>query len=116
MNKVADELTKHKTPDIFLNNSVNLYGIYNSKLEMLPAFARKALWFMVKRIPFVTFFDKEITDTIIAGNKQKASELLFTRTDGYISGNVFEANNLKWLWWMLTLNIVVQLAVIMLKF
>ena len=115
VSKTADELAKHKSPDIFMKNSVSLYGIYNDKLEMLPAFARKALWFVVKRIPFVKFFNKEITDTIVAGDKQKASEVLFSRTDGYINENIFEANNLKWLWWMLPLNIAVQLALIIMK-
>jgi hypothetical protein len=115
VDKTAAELAKHKTPDTFMTNSVSLYGIYNDKLDALPAFVRKVLWFVVKRIPFVTFFDKEITDTIVSGDKQKAAEVLFTRTDGYINENVFEANNLKWLWWMLPLNIAVHIALIVIK-
>lgn len=115
IDKIADEVNKRKSPNTFFENSAGMYAIYNDKLAALPPFARKALWFVIKRIPFVKFIDKEITDVILKGDNTRAAEVLFTRTDNYITENIFEANNLKWLWWMLPLNIAVQLALIIVK-
>ncbi|MFL9843347.1 hypothetical protein [Flavobacterium rhizosphaerae] len=115
INKVADELNKRKAAASFNAQALNIYTIYNDKLSILPCFVRKIFWFVIKRIPFVKFINTEVTDTILRGNKEKATELLYTKADDFIYQNIFNANNLKWLWLLLLINIVLQLVFIVIR-
>jgi len=115
IDKTAEELHKQKKGDLFLKGSNGLYRVLDGKLTQLPTIAKKILWFMLKRVPFVKFIDGEVTSVILAGQKEKAATLLYTRTDSYIKKNIFEANNLQWLWWMIPLNILLQALFVYLK-
>jgi hypothetical protein len=113
--KVADELDKKKGPDLFLTKSINLYGILDDNLKSIPSIAKKGLWFLLKRIPFVKYIDNDIVPLLVKGSRKEASELLYTKTDNFIINDIFGSNTLGWLLWMIPLNIVVQIVIILLE-
>ena len=81
---------------------------------MLSPYARKGIWFIIKRVPFVKFLDHEITDVVLRGDKGKATDMLYNKTNDFISDRVFGANNTTTLWLLFVLNIAVQLLLILL--
>jgi len=115
IDKTAEELHKRKATSLLATNSVNIYGIFNEKLNMLPRYARKSVWFVIKRVPFIKFLDHEITEIILGGKKQEATNMLYNKTNDFINNTVFGTNSLTTVWLLLVLNIAVQLLFIFLN-
>ena len=115
IDKTAEELHKHKATSSLATNSVNIYAIFNDKLQMLSPYARKGIWFIIKRVPFIKFLDHEITGVVLRGDKQEATEMLYNKTNNFINNTVFGTNSLTRVWLLLVLNIAVQLLLIFLN-
>ena len=113
IDKTAEELHKHKASSSLATNSVNIYAIFNDKLQMLSPYARKGIWFIIKRVPFVKFLDHEITGVVLRGNKAEATDMLYNKTNDFINDRIFGANNTTTLWLLFILNIAVQLLLIL---
>ena len=115
IDKIAEELHKRKITSSLATNSVNVYAIFNEKLEMLSPYARKGLWFIIKRIPFIKLLDHEITAVVLSGNKAEATNMLYNKTNDFINDRIFGANTTTTIWLIFVLNIAVQLLFILLN-
>lgn len=112
VDKAAEHLNKTNGNDSLKLKSTDVYTIFDNSLKIIPPFAKKTLWLLLKRIPFVKFINDDIAPVIISGDKTEASRLLFIKTDDYIIQHIFGSNTLNWLFWLLPLNIIVQIAML----
>jgi len=74
----------------------------------LPSPMRIALTWIVKRVP-LTQFIHEVLSEIKAGNKAAASEHLFTNINDFVLNTLLENKPLRFLLWLLPLNLLVVL-------
>lgn len=73
--------------------------------EKQPTVLKKGLQLVFKRIPLATMLFEMRTE-ILKGNHKDSSEKLFGAMDAFLTRNIFEANNTKWLGWLLPTNIL----------
>jgi len=83
------------------NIIVEVYG------NKVPKFAQKGITFMVKRIPFADLIG-EAKDSLKDQDKEKASNLLYSQIDNYINTSILGGSSMKFLYWLIPLNIVLQ--------
>ncbi|ALM47558.1 hypothetical protein AMR72_00775 [Flavobacterium psychrophilum] len=112
VDKAVELLSKRKGNDALKLKSTDVHTIFDNSLKIIPPFAKKTLWLLLKKIPFVKFINVDIAPVIISGDKTEASRLLFIKTDDYIIQDIFGSNTLNWLFWLLPLNIIVQIAML----
>ena len=110
--KAAQEVDKRKGTDIFLTKSIDLYGILDDYLESIPSFAKKGMWFLLRKIPFVKYIDNDIIPVLAKSSLKEASELLYTKTDNFIINDIFGRNTLNWVFWMIPLNVIVHIIIL----
>jgi len=94
-----------------LKTSADIFALLNDKFERIPRLLRKGVGFMLNRIPFVSMLD-EVGGDIKAGNRNEASDKLYTNMDGFITNTIFGGNNTRYVYWLLPLNIVIQIILI----
>lgn len=116
VNKVADEVEKQKTPKTFTVTPLHITAIIKNDLAALPKFLKKGLTFLLKRLPLTKFMNNDILPLLLRGNKDEAARVLYTKADNYINQNIFSRNTLRWIFWMILLNILIQLFIIMIRF
>lgn len=77
--------------------------------KRVPKLMQKGISYIVKRLPLSEFIFN-IRDCIRDKEKEKASELLFEQIDAYIGQNILGGNNMKFLYWLIPLNIILQIT------
>ena len=114
----------HKSEDL-LNGKTNLKNNKNSKAidvkkmlnesyDKVPGFLKFGMTFIINRIPFVEMLT-DLKEEMNENDKEAASKKLYGKMDNYINDSVFGNNTKKWIYWLLPLNIIVQLVFIYLK-
>ena len=105
---------KREIEDDKLSKSIDVGNILNERFERTPELLRKGIGFILNRLPFMTMLT-DLKSEIQGGDRQKASETLYSRMDLFITEKIFGGNNTKWVYWLLSLNIFIQLIIIVLK-
>ncbi|MDR2897354.1 MAG: hypothetical protein LBU99_00970 [Spirochaetaceae bacterium] len=83
-------------------------SISASYTKKIPFLVRKAVRFILEQIPFADIIYHVSIDTG-TGDEQALGNSLYTQVDAYVTEKFFEENNsLKWIFWLLPLNIAVQ--------
>ncbi len=82
-----------------------LTEIYGNKI---PGIAQKGITYLVNQIPFTDLI-LNIKDSIKERDQEKASISLYNEIDFYIKTSILGKNSMKWLYWMIPLNIVFQI-------
>lgn len=83
--------------------------IYGNKM---PSYVRKSASFIVKRVPFGDFLTNMQDDLNQKKDNRTLSQILYGQLDNYIKKEILWTNNMKWLLWMLPLNLILQLLVL----
>jgi len=103
---------KMKIKDAHIEKAFNtgdmLTEMYGRKI---PGYIRKGISFLVRQIPF-SELAFNIKDSIKDRDKEKASELLYNEIDDYVENSIFGNNSMKWLYWLLPLNVIIQIFII----
>lgn len=86
----------------------------NTQFKKTPKFLRNGLIVILKKIPFAKMLNNIKAD-ILSGDKAKASELLYSKMDSFISETIFGGNNTRWVLWLLPANIVLIVVLILNK-
>ncbi len=88
------------------NLMIEVYG------KKLPNGVQKSVMFILKCIPFSDFLFT-MRDDLKDGRKDNKtlSEMLYLQLDRYIKG-IFNDNSMKWMAWLLPLNIILQILVL----
>jgi len=73
--------------------------------EKQPSVLKKGLQLVFKRIPLATML-MDMRTEILNGDHKASSEKLLGLIDSFITRNIFEANNTKWVGWLLPANIL----------
>mgnify|MGYP006928158305 CR=1 FL=1 len=94
-----------------LESSVDIISILKDKFERIPRLLRKGIGFILNRIPFVSMLD-DVSGDIKAGNQNEAKDKLYSNMDGFITNTIFGGNNTRYVYWLLPLNIVIQIILI----
>ncbi len=108
-----------KTSEIYKNNKdikdtkiIAELLVLNDKKETLPFYYNLIISKILSKVPFAEILS-EIKSEISSGNKEKASGILFDRMDNYIKNVFFAGNSIQWVYWLLPLNILLQLYLIL---
>lgn len=105
-NKINKATGKAKT-----NHNINIANIVQEKFKGLPGIVRKMLLFLFRRIPFSSFVEQS-AKLVHEGKSEEASKSLYNRTNNYVTKNIFGRNNLRWAFWLLPINIIIQILII----
>ena len=92
-------------------SGINAIQVINDILSSLPKVMRKGLTYLFNKVPFSNFL-KDINSLVVKGDKETAVDLLYTKTDTFIMDTVFGSNNKNWVYWLLPLNIILQILII----
>jgi len=106
--KVVDNNIKKEHREKALNIGNMISEIYGRKV---PRYVRRGISFIVNRIPYSDLI-LNIRDTIQNGDKDEASNLLYNEIDNYITYSILGNNSMKWIYWLLPLNIFIQILAI----
>ncbi len=79
--------------------------------QKTPRFAQKGISFIINRIPFTNLI-LNIKDSIKDRDKEKASSILYNEIDNYIRISILGGNSMKFMYWILPLNILFQIILI----
>jgi hypothetical protein len=96
-----------------LEKAINIGEIVNEQYKKMPRLLKRGITLVLSKVPVVGTL-MTLRNELVEGGKEKASHKLFEKMDGLI-GDFFQANNTRWVWWLLPLNIVVMYVVIKLK-
>lgn len=94
-----------------LTKALDFGKMVNAKFRKTPKFLRKAVILILNRIPFVGLLS-DLHGEISKGNKTEAGKKLYVKMDGYMQESVFGNNNTRWVWWLLPVNILIQILLI----
>lgn len=94
-----------------LDFALNLSDMINQRFNKLPFLLRKGVQMILKRVPIVGMV-YELRMEIVQGNKQQASQMLFTKMDAFIEDSLFSKNNNRWMWILFFANLLVSLIII----
>lgn len=88
-----------------------LLEVYGKKV---PGIIQKAILFLIKRIPFSDFIFnmKDELEQKNDRDDKRLSEILYQQINQYIQQSVFLGNSMKWIMWLLPVNIVLQIILI----
>ncbi|PXV63149.1 hypothetical protein CLV62_11531 [Dysgonomonas alginatilytica] len=86
---------------------IEVYG------KQLPSYVRKSVIFILNRVPFNDFLFN-MQDDLKSGRKDSRtlSEMLYLQLDSYIINTFFKGNSMKWMFWFLPLNIIIQVILL----
>ncbi len=73
--------------------------------EKQPALIKKGLQRVLNRVPLAQLL-LDMRTNIVDGKHQASSEKLFGLIDNFLTQNVFEVNNTKWVAWLLPTNVL----------
>lgn len=111
--KQADRLFKESqnVKDERVRTAIDYARIVNDYFIKLPRLLKKALIFLLNRIPLFPMLMPLKTE-ILQGRSKEASILLYEDINGFLN-DFFDNNNRRWIIWFLPLNLGVVIAVIM---
>ncbi len=95
-----------------LAKTVDLSKLVYEQFQKTPSFIRKGIVTVLEKIPFSGLL-VQLQSDISQGQKEVASQTLFQKMDSFILNNIFGNNHTKWVWWLLPLNIVIDLILIL---
>ena len=107
VNQVADQKVDPNNPNI--QQALGIASFFNSAFMKLPSIVRRFLVRRIERLPFAQFF-RELHAELVKGNRQAVADTIYQRTDTYLT-EFFSDNTLRWILWLLPLNIVVQFLI-----
>lgn len=96
------ETFKNKTQSEGLQATASLITDFYEKQS---SFIKKGLHIILNRIPMASILLNLRTD-ILNGNHKETAQKLCALIDDFVSQNIFEANNTKWVGWLLPTNIL----------
>ena len=109
MNIPISELqTQNKSISKVIDVGKIIAEIYGKKV---PSFGKKAIKYMVNKIPLVPIISELKSETNNFENKEEVKDLTYLKLDAYIQKNVL-ATNLTSVYIVLLINILVQICVI----
>ena len=82
--------------------------VYGNKT---PKLVKKGASLIVKQLPFTELIG-EAKNCLKDRDKEKASDLLFVQIDNYVKSSIIGNNSMKFLYWLLPLNIAIQYVTI----
>lgn len=94
-----------KTSDTQLAKKVNIGKLVNSSFKKMPKILRKGITLVLSKVPIIGML-MAIRNDIVNGDSTIASNKLHQQIDGFISNTIFGNNTIKWIWWLLPLNII----------
>jgi hypothetical protein len=97
-----------------LSNSIKVENLLQDKFARVPRILKKGIGFILNRVPLVSMLS-DLKGEIIDGDREAASSSLYSKMDLFITESVFGSNNTKWVYWLLPLNILIQLLFIKFK-
>lgn len=93
-----------------LNVGSLMVEVYGKKL---PKYVRKGVVFILKRVPFSTFLFNMQDELKSEKKDAKAlSEKLYFELDSYIINTFLKKNSMRWMFWFLPLNIIIQIGIL----
>lgn len=121
--KIVEDLI-HKTEKAFeekidiksshFAKSIDFSKTIHNKYKKSPRLLRKGILLILKRIPFSSLL-LEMREDVISGNKQQACEKLFGKMNDFLNDRIFGNNHTRWVYWLLPVNILVIIALILIK-
>uniref|UniRef100_UPI0040494C31 hypothetical protein n=1 Tax=Flavobacterium sp. TaxID=239 RepID=UPI0040494C31 len=102
------ELTKKN-----VNKVLDFGTLINSKYRKLPSIIRNGMILILSAIPWVGMLT-DVREEVAQGDKKGASSKLYKKMNGYIVETIFRDNNTQWIWWLLSINVV--LLILLIKF
>ena len=107
----TNRLTGKHDIEKMLNIGSLMFEVYGNES---PVYLQKSVMFILKRIPFSDFLLK-IQDDLKSGKKdgEELSKMLYSQLDSYIINTFFRNNSMKWLAWLLPLNIIIQIILLL---
>jgi hypothetical protein len=112
----ADDVMKGKldfsNPNV--QQAINLTSLMQQYYSKMPKLLQRRFIKLLERIPMVKMM-QPIGADIISGNKPRASALLYDNVNAFIMNSIFAANNFKWVYRLLLLNLLIQMLIIQFK-
>lgn len=97
-----------------LSKAIDYGHLVNEHYNSLPGLLKSGANIILNKIPFRDML-LELNRDIKEGNKEDASIKLFMKADGFINEYYFGKNNTKWVYWLLPLNIIIQVLIVKFK-
>jgi hypothetical protein len=97
-----------------VQQAINLTGLMHQYYRKMPKLLQRRFVRLLERIPMARMM-QPIGADIINGNKPRASALLYDNVNAFIMDSVFAANNFKWVYGLLLLNMLIQMLIIQFK-
>lgn len=96
-----------------LNVGSLMIEVYGKKL---PKYVQKGLMLVLEKIPFGDFLQTMHSELLNQKeDNQTLSHILYLQVDKFVSGSLFGAVTLKWIYWLLPLNIIIQILLIYIR-
>lgn len=92
-----------------LNVGSLMIEIYGKKL---PKYIQKGLIFILGKIPFGDFVQNMHTELNQQKDNRSLSYILYLQVDKFISTTLFSGVSMNWIYWLLPLNIIIQIALL----
>lgn len=105
--KAVDKESETKMDKVF-NTQDLIEDIYGTKV---PRPVRWGIAFVIDQIPFVSLLS-EVKNARKNETTEEASEYFYQKVDHYIVSMIFETNTMKWIYWLLPLNMIIQYVLI----
>ena len=90
---------------------INTYFSTQKVFLKFPGIIRKGLILILKKVPFYDFV-MEFKEMILTGNTEEISNELYIKVDTFIVEEVLGSATMKWLFWLLPLNILIVSVII----
>lgn len=102
----GNRLTGKRDIEKTLNVGSLMIEIYG---KQLPNYVKKSVIFILNRIPFSDFlFNMQNDLKSEKKDSKELSEILYIQLDSYINNAFFKKNSMRWMLWLLPLNIIIQ--------
>lgn len=113
---VTEQLARLDEDGKKLEQIINVQKIIADKYGKAPKLIRRSIEFVLRRIPVAGILI-DMKDVIASdgSNQEKATMLLHQKIDKYVEESIFSQNNLRWVFWLLPLNIAIGILPVLLK-
>lgn len=105
--KAVDKENETKMDKVF-NTQDLIQDIYGTKV---PRPIKWGISFVMDNIPFVSLL-ADVKNARKNETTEEASEYFYQQVDRYIVSEIFDSNTMKWIYWLLPLNMIIQYALI----
>ncbi|HCS20336.1 MAG TPA: hypothetical protein DIW47_07210 [Bacteroidetes bacterium] len=94
--------------------AMSVSDMIRQRFNKLPLLLRKGVGLILNRVPIAVMVN-ELRTEIRQGNKEQASQMLFTKMDTFIEDKLFAKNSNLWMWILFFFNLLVGLLIIQYK-